>query len=115
MCRHLAMAWRAWSEEAEYARAKSQSMLTAIQMMRNRWLSAACEAWRARCAALASARAQAEEIIHLMEHRCPCWLLFSAVMVLLWPCHLLRQWLWHVMHTFNTETVRVACALYCGS
>ncbi len=33
------MAWQVWREEAAYARAKSHSMLMAIQMMRNGLLS----------------------------------------------------------------------------
>ena len=63
------MAWQAWHEEVQYARGKRDSMLIAVQMLRNRQLSAAWEGWRTRCAVLASARAQAESIICLMEHR----------------------------------------------
>lgn len=44
-------------------------MLMAIQMMRNGLLSRAWEAWLVRCAALASACAQAEEISQRSEHR----------------------------------------------
>lgn len=69
------MAWQAWREEAWCARGKHHSMLRAIQMMRNRRLSAAWEAWRLRCAVLASARAQAEGVIRFIEHRSACLLL----------------------------------------
>ena len=69
LCRSLAVAWQAWREEAAYARAKRHSMLGAIQVMRNGILSRGWEAWLARCAALASARAQAEDISRVLEHR----------------------------------------------
>jgi len=63
------MAWQAWREEVQYAKVQRHSMLKAIQMLRNRLLSAAWEAWRWRCLALASGRAQAEDIIMVLRHR----------------------------------------------
>ena len=63
------MAWQAWREEVDYAKVQRHSMLKSIQMLRNRCLSTAWEAWRRQCLALASGRAQAKEIIMVLRHR----------------------------------------------
>ena len=82
------MAWQAWHEKVEYAEVQRHSMLKAIQMLRNRLLSAAWEPWRWRCLALAAGHAQAEDIIMVLRHRS---LLPNAV-----P-------LWYIKHSRGTE------------